>query len=174
MADFFQGQNWLITPAALAVNEPPPSSISDQKFLAVLSGVYVINRKGTSENWRNETIFLGPATSVWNHAIDTYRIPRPAPFATNPVFDLDQWTPFVSLGALSVGTNNDVGVSVNVWRPWLTRGTDVNGHTSERLFSGVEVDISVRDTKAILHRLSYQVTLLGKIRFLRAELPPVQ
>ena len=39
----FAGQNWLITPAALAVGENPPASIHDQKFLLVLSGVVIAN-----------------------------------------------------------------------------------------------------------------------------------
>jgi hypothetical protein len=34
----FAGQNWLITPAALAVGENPPASIHDQKFLLVPIG----------------------------------------------------------------------------------------------------------------------------------------
>lgn len=39
----FAGQNWLITPAALAVNEPKPTSISDQIWVLMLSGVAIIN-----------------------------------------------------------------------------------------------------------------------------------
>src|ERR1022692_3531284 len=42
----FAGQNWLITPAALAVGENPPASIHDQKFLLVLSGVVIANLEG--------------------------------------------------------------------------------------------------------------------------------
>ena len=36
-------------------------------------------------------------------------------------------------------------------------------HTN--LFSGIQVDVAVRDTDAWLHRLSYKITLLGKITF---------
>jgi hypothetical protein len=39
----FAGQNWLITPAALALGEHPPASIHDQKWLLVLSGVVYAN-----------------------------------------------------------------------------------------------------------------------------------
>ncbi len=41
MTDFanFAGQNWLITPAALAVGEHPPANIHDQKWLLVLSSI---------------------------------------------------------------------------------------------------------------------------------------
>ena len=46
-APIYAGQNWLITPAALAVNQAPPKTISDQEFLLVLSGVAIINLQGT-------------------------------------------------------------------------------------------------------------------------------
>ena len=42
----FAGQNWLITPAALAVGENPPANIHEQKFLLVLSGVVIANLEG--------------------------------------------------------------------------------------------------------------------------------
>jgi hypothetical protein len=39
----FAGQTWLITPAARAVNEAPPNSISDQAWLLVPWGVAIVN-----------------------------------------------------------------------------------------------------------------------------------
>ena len=42
----FAGQNWLITPASLAVGERPPASIRDQKWLLVLTGVVLADFKG--------------------------------------------------------------------------------------------------------------------------------
>jgi hypothetical protein len=33
------------------------------------------------------------------------------------------------------------------------------------LFSGIQVDVAVRDTDAILSRLSYNIALLGRIVF---------
>jgi len=44
----FAGQNWLITPAALAVGEQPPASIHNQQWLLVLTGVVTANLKGTA------------------------------------------------------------------------------------------------------------------------------
>src|SRR5215472_18787134 len=46
----FAGQNWLITPAALAFGEQPPASIHDQRFLLVLSGVVIANLEGISNS----------------------------------------------------------------------------------------------------------------------------
>ena len=43
----FAGQNWLVTPAALALNEVSPKTIHDQKWLLVLSGSFYANFFGT-------------------------------------------------------------------------------------------------------------------------------
>ena len=56
----FAGQNWLITPAALAVGENPPLNIHEQKFLLVLSGVVIANLEGNSAQWLYETLSFLP------------------------------------------------------------------------------------------------------------------
>ena len=57
----FAGQNWLITPAALAVGETPPQDIRDQKWLLVLSGVVIANLKGdNSGQWNHQTVSFIP------------------------------------------------------------------------------------------------------------------
>jgi hypothetical protein len=59
--DQFAGQNWLITPAALAVGESPPKTILGQKWLLVLSGVVVTNLQGNSNAaWLKETVTFLP------------------------------------------------------------------------------------------------------------------
>jgi hypothetical protein len=37
--------------------------------------------------------------------------------------------------------------------------------TFDRLFSGIQVDVAVRDTDAWLYRVSYEIVLLGRIVF---------
>jgi hypothetical protein len=57
----YSGQNWLITPAALAVGEPPPASIHDQKWLLVLTGVVVADLEGNSTSqWLNANLSFLP------------------------------------------------------------------------------------------------------------------
>jgi len=57
----FAGQNWLITPAALAVGERPPVNIHDQKWLLVLSGVVMANLQGNSTaQWLRESLSFIP------------------------------------------------------------------------------------------------------------------
>ena len=63
--DNFSGQNWLITPAALAVGESRPRTILDQKWLLVLSGVVEANLQGNSNAaWLNQTVSFLPGRSV--------------------------------------------------------------------------------------------------------------
>ena len=110
----FAGQNWLITPAALAVGERPPRDIREQKWLLILSGVVLANLKGdNSGSWNHETVSFVPdmagmdapgATSgPLNWAISQYSIPRPSGAAGAQYlvrFSLDEWSPFVSLGSI--------------------------------------------------------------------------
>src|SRR2546421_899220 len=82
----FAGQNWLITPAALAVGESRPASIHDQKFLLVLSGVVNANLEGNSSSqWLYETLSIqgidmaGPPKSGPLHwAVSRFVIPQPS------------------------------------------------------------------------------------------------
>ena len=53
------GQNWLIMPAARAVNEAAPANISRQRWLLVLSGVAIVNVKGkTSGDWLQDQVHI--------------------------------------------------------------------------------------------------------------------
>jgi hypothetical protein len=57
----FAGQNWLITPAALAVNEAKPSSIAQQSWLIQFSGVGILDLPGNNfDDWRREILTIFP------------------------------------------------------------------------------------------------------------------
>src|SRR5262245_52446925 len=85
----FAGQNWLITPAALAVGEPPPTSIDNQIWLLVLSVVVIADFKGnSSDQWLQETLTFrpdmagadadpAPTSGPLNWAINNYGIQKP-------------------------------------------------------------------------------------------------
>ena len=50
--------------------------------------------------------------------------------------------------------------------PLRHRHTDVATNASfGHIFTGIQVDLAVRDIDAILQRVSYHISLLGKIRF---------
>jgi hypothetical protein len=178
----FAGQNWLITPAALAVGEHPPASIHDQKWLLVLSGVVIADLKGdSSSQWEHQTVSFTPdmagpddpsSTSGPLHwAISHFSIPKPpgSPGVEYLIrFSLEEWAPFVSLSAIfNQGQSINSGFAVDAWRPThFGSGTDVlSNQPVNNLFAGVNVDLAVQDTDAWIYRISYNIKLLGKIVF---------
>jgi hypothetical protein len=167
----FAGQNWAITPEALAVNEPKPASISAQKFLLVLTGVGIIDLQGNNPNdWRRETASIFPdITSPLNFAVDHYGIPRPVGLNTTPAIELEQWAPFAAVSSVFERESGgvDAGFAVDVWRPSpFFHTTDAGGQPLNSVFTGIDVDVAVRNNNATLHRVSYHITLLGRIVFL--------
>ena len=177
----FAGQNWLITPAALAVGEPKPTSIHDQEWLLVLTGVVLADLKG-DDSWNSQTVSFTPdmagpddpsATSgPLNWAINRYSIPKPpgSPGTDYLIrFSVEEWAPSVSLGAIfDQDQSINAGFAVNAWRPnTFGSGTDVvAGQPVNNLFAGINAELAVSDSDAWLHRLIYNITLLGKIVFI--------
>ena len=164
----FAGQNWLITPAALAVNESPPRSVTDQKWLLVLSGVVIIDLKGNSSQWLRETVRINPhMLPPLTHAISHHNIPTPTSGYTLR-FQVEQWVPHATPSSMFNKEHAvNSGFAVDVWRPHPF-DTDTDAVTNApigNIFNGIQVDVAVSDTDAFLYRLSYHITLLGKIRF---------
>lgn len=169
----FAGQNWLITPAATAVNQTPPADIRDQRWLLTLSGVAIADIEGNSgAQWLRETVSIRPSLSgPLNHAINTHSIPRPSGTEGGNYFigfQVEQWAPFAALSSM-YNRNHSInsGFAVDTWRPNpFASGTDAfTSAPLTRLFAGIQVDVAVRDTDAWLYRVSYNITLLGKIVF---------
>jgi hypothetical protein len=176
----FAGQNWLIAPAGRAVDAPSPAPV-DQEFLLVLSGVTIVNFPGQApDDWHRDTINIRPdMTGPLDSAIDRYGIPRPAgtegsQYTTG--FQVDNWAPFAGLSSVYTPRGTpDSGFAIDVWRPLpFGSATTVAGQTVGQLFEGIGVDIGARDTAAELYRVSYQITLLGRIRFLQETIIEVK
>ena len=177
----FAGQNWLITPAPLAAGESRPTSIHDQKWLLVLSGVVIADLQGASGEWLQQTVSFMPdmagsddptATSgPLNWAINTYAIPKPAGSPGTQYlirFSVEEWAPFVAPNSIfNESQSMNCGFAVDVWRPnHFGSGTDVlTNQPVNNIFSGINADLAVRESDAWLYRLGYTVTLLGKIVF---------
>lgn len=183
----FAGQNWLITPAALAVGERPPTDIRDQKWLLILSGVVLANLKGdNSGSWNHQTVSFVPdmaglddptATSgPLNWAISNYSIPRPPGAAGAQYlvrFSVEEWSPFVSLGSIyDQAQSINAGFAVDDWRPnHFDSGTNVTTNQPvNNIFTGVNADLAVNDSDAWIYRLGYNITLLGQIVFIAPEI----
>jgi hypothetical protein len=146
----FAGQNWLITPAALAVGEPAPASIHDQKWLLVLSGVVIADLKGNSgAQWLHETVsftpdMAGPPPSnsgPLNYAISHFYKPADKPTGVpgtnyNIVFSLEGWAPFASLSSIfNQDQSINSGFAVDTWLP-KGSGNPACDPQRSRVFSG--------------------------------------
>jgi tetratricopeptide (TPR) repeat protein len=162
----FAGQNWLITPAASAVNETPPRRIEDQIWLLVLTGVAMATVKGESgAQWKHQTVSMRPSLlGPLQYAINTYGIPIPQGAALT--FQVEQWAPFASLSSIFNQDHSvNSGFAVDLWRPnpFNSATHAVTDAPVDRLFEGIQVDVAVRDTDAYIFRLGYSITLLGRI-----------
>lgn len=169
-ASTFDGQNWLITPAALSVNEARPTAL-EQKFLLALSGVVIVDIKGNSgAHWRRETVSIRPILySALQYAVTHHGVPVPAGSngSYQLLFEVEQWAPFAAVGSMfNEHQSVNSGFAVDRWRPNpFATATGFNNAPLARLFDGIQVDVAVRDIDAWLHRVNYSIVLLGKIRF---------
>ena len=163
-----------ITPAALAKNEPSPPDMHAQKWLLTLSGVGMVNLKGNSEAaWLQETLLLRPTIiDPMHYAIATHGIPRPPGTEGSQyglAFQVEQWSPYASISSIfNRNVSNNSGFAVDVWRPdHFDNGIDAFSHQPVgNLYTGLQVDVAVRDTDAWLYRVGYNILLLGRIVFL--------
>jgi hypothetical protein len=159
----FNTQNWLITPAV-----SPNAQTSPTTWLIVLSGVAVANFTGVSGT--EFTILITPdVAALINFAVTNLGAPRPTPkpgdgFITS--LDVEQWAPYAAVGSTfdeSHGTA-DAGFDVNTWRPnpFFTDTDAATGLVMNQIFTGIQVDMSVRVTGPIVYRLPYNITLLAR------------
>jgi hypothetical protein len=173
----FAGQNWLIVPAAQAPGDAPPQDIHAQRWLLTLSGVAMANLKGSPpDDWRRATLLLEPTVvDPMHHAIAQHSIPVP-PGSEGPDyalgFQVEQAAPYASISSVfNAAESGNSGFAVDVWRPnHYGAGIDAFSHQyADNLFSGLQVDVAVRDRDAWLYRVGYNVALLGKIVFLAEQ-----
>lgn len=172
-AKSFAAEHSLITPAATAVGDAEPTRIQDQRWLLMLSGIAIIDLKGvTGSAWRKETVLLRPdLRGVLQVAVNQYSIPTPPGadgFNFSTWFQVEARTAFAALSSV-FNENESVnsGFAVDHWRSNQdeTKRDAFSGEMLSRVFNGIQVDVGVRDSDAWIHRISYNMTLLGKIVF---------
>jgi hypothetical protein len=175
----FEGPHWTITPTPLAIGEQPPANISEQRWTVVLTGVGIVDLSGTtSVDWRRETLLMLPSLAdPMNFAIARYGIPKP-PGPEGGVYQThiqaDHWAPFAGLSSVFDRHESiDAGYAVDRWRA-QDFATGIDFFTGQRfgnIWAGFLVDVAVRDSDAVIHRVNYHLTLIGRIRFRRAHTP---
>ena len=82
----------------------------------------------------------------------------------SPVFNADQWVPFAAVSSWLTDRARVPAFAVEYWKPTHFEPIfDVAGNPLHHVFSGIDVTLAVRE--AIIYRVSYHITLVGKIVF---------
>ena len=186
--DQISSQNWVITPVGSLVHQTSPQIIPQQEWEMTLSGVAVINLKSAvSNDWTGEDMSIFPdINGPLQYAISHYSIPVPSnspyvisnaaiPKRVMPLFQVEQMAAYAALGSVfDEQTAVNAGFSVNAWRPvyYLTFPGTATAPPVNNVFQGIIVSTAVHDIDAWLYRISYQITLVGKIVFVLNN-PPV-
>jgi hypothetical protein len=152
----FDGQNFVITPVA-----SPKAQASTQTWLIVLSGVAVLN---TTAKTTEFTIVINPdVTGPINYAIANYGAPKP-PAGNLPGLQVEQLAPYTAVGSIfDEASSTDAGFDVNTWRPNPFETINDAGLEFNQIFTGIQVDITARQTGSVIFRLPYNITLVAQI-----------
>jgi len=170
----FLVQNWLITPAALALNEARPRNIHNQKWLLALTGTVdaglraILDQDGTPQP--QDVQFFPDTTSPCDYAINTHGVPRPPGVEGaqyNVQFQVEMWAPFATVGRSLNWDANMAVIGISNWRPspFLVGFDMFTGNTIDRIFNGLIVTCELGDSDVELHGIGFHITLLGKIVF---------
>ncbi len=163
----YESQSFFITPAALAVTEPRPATIADQRWIFQMNGVAIIDMRGkTNVDWFRDQLLISPNLgTALIPALTRYSIP-PVQGAT-PWMQVESSIPFATLSSIFDQHHAiDMGFAVDRWKMQTRPGTEAGtGQTLQNLLSGMVVDLAVRDSDAVLHRVSYSITVQGKMKF---------
>jgi hypothetical protein len=163
----YESESFFITPAALAITESPPATIADQRWIFQMNGVAVVNVQGkTNVDWFRDQLLISPNLgAALTPALGRYSIP-PVTGAT-PWMQVESSIPFATLSSIfDQHEAIDMGFAVDRWQMQTRPGTEAGtGRTLQSLLSGMIVDVAVRDSDAVLHRVSYNITVQGKMKF---------
>lgn len=168
------GENWVLTPAPASPFEAPPRSVNQQQWMLTVTGVAILYDNGTQgvqgnlpDDWRRETVTIAPNISaILKPLIGEYSISAPA--YTSLGLSVSQWAPYAAISSGFHNNTDDAGFAVDTWRPtpFTQGGRDGDGGVLNSIFAGIEVDIAVRNNKAWIYRVSYQITLVGLLAYL--------
>jgi hypothetical protein len=169
------GENWVITPAPASPFGVPPRNIRQQQWMLVLTGVAIVFDNGTQgiqgtlpDDWRRETVTLTQDVGTpLEFVIKEFSIPPPTEPFTSLGLSLHQWAPYVAVSSGFHQGTEDAGFAVDTWRPspFAQDGRDASGAALNNIYDGIDVDIAVRNNRAWIYRVSYQITLVGLLAY---------
>ena len=153
----FDGQNSLITPVA-----SPNAQTNTQTWLVVLSGVAVLKDVGRHRVHDHHQSRRNRANQLCDRQL---RAPQP-PARSQPFLQVEQWTPYMAVGSIFDETQStDAGFDINTWRPnpFQSYTDSTTGLEFNQIFTGMQVDITARQTDTMIFRLPYNFTLIARI-----------
>jgi hypothetical protein len=118
-------------------------NVENNRVCYVLTGVFIVNLMGNSQNWLRQRIYLS--------------IPIPA-LPRDQGIHLEQWAPLFTLSSI-YNRNNSVNNGDAIDNFDLSdRELDPNyGNNVAEFYA----DIAVRDSDAFIYRIGYNITLKG-------------
>jgi hypothetical protein len=177
--DVYPQQNWLITPAALALNQPSPQNIHYQKWLLDLSGIVLAGGRGKTANEHHDPHpriqhFVPDFAAPCHYAISNYQIPRPPGNEGSQYrvkFQVDQSSSFLAVNRFVDYDADYAHFSIDGWQlsPFLT-GTDMFIGPVNNLFDGITFRIAIGDHDTRVGSVSFNIRLLGQIAFPQVQI----
>jgi hypothetical protein len=169
------GENWLITPAPASPFGAPPASIQQQQWMLVLTGVAVLYNNGTQgaqgtlpDDWTRETVTIyQDLQAPLKFVVQEFSVPPPAAGFSSYALSVSQWAPHAAISSAFQQSTGDAGFAVDTWRPHpFGRGAFGGaGEVLNNIYTGIDVDIAVRNNRARIYRISYHVTLIGLLAY---------
>lgn len=118
-------------------------NVPNSRICYVLTGVFVVNLMGSSQNWLRQRIYLS--------------IPIPA-LPQGYGLHIEQWAPLFTLTSIYNRDNSvNNGDAIDNF-DLSSRVTDSNyGESSANFYA----DVAIRDSDAFIYRIGYNITLIG-------------
>ena len=173
-----------------------PQPINNQDWQLILTGEALVNTTSFASS-STEVLLLpsGPGSSgpglpggmcidsypALQYAINTFSVPVPVPAANFsaavPVFQVEQFAA-VTAQAINVGNGSNAGFSINSWQPNPYATVQFTPKTGpvlsfSHVFTGILVNITILTAAHGTARISFQVTLAGKIVFTNSGIVPI-
>lgn len=124
------------------------TEVANNRHLVTLTGIVIIDFKGTGSAWRRDRLNLG------------LRFPTSF-FPAGKWFQIEHWAPFITINAIA---NHQHAVNAG-WAVDQFGGPDVKKISNS---VGIWADIAIRDVDGYLFRVGYTLTVSGRF----TEPPP--
>lgn len=151
--------SWLMVPAPWPVDQPPAAN--EQRWQMTLTGIADINFTCYSPvDWHHETykLYLGwQSPTSWAYG-------REPPEMFELAFQAEQWAPQVTVNSVyAEGPAPQMGYAVDSFKPVLYTATNMQVQTASNYFDGLEVVVGAKGMGIHIYKLSFQVTMFGRV-----------